>query len=150
MSGNFLWSGYLAAGADAIAQATLNSLADGSVILGAEIDNTSNKYPLCDVALGLASVTIASLNAYVMIYVVPYISGYPDFANGAVANYHHQYARCPIMVKAVSAAVATAHGEQIRLPPTKFKFAIRNGLGTAFPASGNTLVYQPYAEAYSG
>lgn len=151
MAGNIQWSGYRGSIANQLTT-ELNALADANVsALSAEIDNTSNKDTFADFQLDLASLTITSTNAFVTLFVVPTVDGtnYPDWTSGAVANYHQQYARGSAIVKNVSATTARVDIEEVRLPPGKFKVALRNGTGTALAASGSTLGMRTYSGAYS-
>jgi len=126
----------------------LNTLADGSVCaLSAEIDNSTNQHPFADFQLDLASLTISSTTAYVDVFAVPTVdaTNYPDWSTGAVASYHWAYKIGTILVKNVSSTTARANVQECRIPPGKFKVAVRNGVGASFAGSGNTLGMRTYA-----
>jgi hypothetical protein len=149
--GNLLWETYPAASANKLTT-ELNSLADGNVCaLGSEIDNSTNQHLYGDFQLDLASLTISSTSAYVDLYLVPTVDGtnYPDWSSGAVANYHQAYRAGTFLVKAVSATTARANAQEVRIPPGKFKPAVRNGTGAAFASSGNTVAMRSYSGSYT-
>lgn len=151
MAGNILLKGYNAAAASCLTT-ELNSLADAATsALGTEIDNTTNLNMMIDFELALASVTISSTTAYVVVYIVPTVDGtnYPDWGSSTYANYDAQYAVGTIAVKNVSSAAATAMLTGIPIGPGKFKVAARNMCGAAFASSGNTLKYRTYAASYT-
>jgi hypothetical protein len=149
--GNLLWLTYPAASSNKLTT-ELNSLADGSVTaLSAEIDNSTNQHMFADFQVDLASLTIGSTNAYVAVFIVPTVDGtnYPDWASGAIPNYAAQYQRAVGLVKNVSAAAARVDIEEVRIPPGKFKVALRNGVGAALASSGNTLAIRTYSNSYT-
>lgn len=151
MAGNILLKGYNASAADCLTT-ELNSLADAAISgLGTEIDNTTNLNMLIDFQVDLASVTISSTTAYVVVYVIPTLDGtnYPDWGSTTYANYDAQYAVGSIAVKNVSSAAAKAMLVGVEIGPGKFKCAVRNMTGAAFAASGNTLKYRTYAASYT-
>ncbi len=151
MPGNILLKGYTAAISSRLTT-ELNSLADGSVCaLSGGIDNTSNLDAFADFQLDLASLTITSTTAFVTLYLVPTVDGtnYPDFATGAVGNYHGQYAVGSFLVRNVSATTARAMLTGVPIPPGNFKVGVRNGVGAAFAASGSTLGSRTYANSYT-
>lgn len=151
MGGNLLWLTYPVASANVLTT-ELNSLADGSVTaLSAEKDNSSLQHLFADFQLDLASLTISSTAAFASIYIVPTVDGtnYPDWASGAIPTYAAAYFRGTIPIKNVSAATARANFEEVRIPPGKFKVAIRNGVGASFAASSNTLAMRSYSGSYT-
>lgn len=152
MAGDILLSGYTASLADCLTT-ELNSLADAAISgLGTAITNSSNLDMMIDFQIDLASLTISSTTAYVIVYLVPALDGtnYPDWGSTTYANYDAQYAVGPIAIKNVSAAAAKAVLEgTVRLGPGVYKAAVRNMTGAAFAASGNTLKYRTYAASYT-
>lgn len=151
MAGNILLKGYTAAISSKLTT-ELNSLADAATsALGTEIDNTTELDDTIDFQLDLASVTITSTSAYVVVYLVPTVDGtnYPDWGSSTYANYDAQYAVGSIAVKNVSAAAARANLVGIPIGPGKFKIAIRNMTGAALAASGNTVGIRKYASSYT-
>lgn len=151
MPGDILWSGYKAA-ASTVLSTELNSLANGQVCaLSSEIDNSTNKYLLADVVVSLASLTISSTTAFVVVYFVPAVDGtnYGDWASGAVGNYHSQYLASTLLVRNVSSAATRTIARMVPVPVGVFKVALLNQCGTALPSSGNTVALRYYNYAYS-
>jgi hypothetical protein len=124
---------------DAALSTGLNSLADGSSASSSAIANGTDKYPLMDVSILLASLTPGT-GGYVEIHVAPLLddgSSYPDiFAGG------------PTLVGAVSlktgASVKNAMICGIQIPPGDFKVALLNKAGASLAASGNTVKTRRY------
>ena len=151
MAGNNLWLTYPAAVANVLTT-QLNALADGSVTaLSSEIDNSTNQHLYCDFQVDLISLNIASTTAFLHIFIVPTVDGtnYPDWTSGAAATYHSAYLRGVILVQSGNSA-HRVNFEEIRIPPGKYKVAIRNGLGVAMATSdSSTVAARPYSVQYT-
>jgi hypothetical protein len=150
MAGNFRDSGYLASAFDGIATAALNSIADGSLAVGAEIDNSSNLYTLVDIALSLASAAFVA-SSYAKIFLIRSIDGsaYPPFTAGASPKLAEgDYLVGSIFFHAETIA-QLQHLYDVPLPPGKYKVGVINKCGVTWAASGNTLTLRPHAPAYT-
>ena len=146
----FTLTDYKVAIQTALSGSDINSLASGSAsVLSAEIDNSTTKYLYANMELNLASLT-PTAGGYVALYLVPAVDGtptYPTWDSGASpGTINNNYFVGSFSTKAATAAQRIVMRE-IQLPPGKFKFAVYNGCGYAFPASGNTLSWRPFNTA---
>lgn len=140
-------SGYKAAAQTALST-ELNSLADATwSSLSSEIDNSSNKYMLCDIEVVLASAAFTGSDSVVEIYLVPCMDGtnYPNFQASGTADEqeNNQY-----YVGSVTTSGATAAQRMVlrnvALPNGTYKFGVRNQTGVALASSGNTVKWRPH------
>lgn len=131
---------------------TLNSLADATTDLGAEINNESNLCTFMDLELTLASLDLSAQDApSVAIYMLECVDGGTDFDTGSDAV--SAEASVPPGDKIIAvfglrpgtgAEAKTAVKSLIPIPPGRFKLLVRNKAGVAFAASGNVLAYRTY------
>jgi len=129
---------------------TMASLADNEwTDLSDEIDNSSNKYMLCDIEVFLGSFTAGTTgDEAIEIYIVPSVDGtnYPDWTGNSTSdaqeNNNHFVGSVPI--KQSGAATKRAALRNVSLPNGTFKFGLRNRCNAALAASGSTLKYRPH------
>ena len=123
----------------------LNSLANGSNVLGAAIDNSSNKDLYADVEIYLASVDLsAQVNPAIYIWLVSRTNG-TDFEDGGAST---NPARAPdkiIPLRAVNGA-QRVFARGLLLTPDQGKLLIGNRAGAALAAASNTIKYMVYGE----
>lgn len=133
----------------AIAAADFNALADGALVLGPELDNSTNKYSMARIQFLMTTSTVSpSDGAQFVVYVIPANSdgSYPggEAGNAASAANHPplSYVRGAIGFR--SKATQSVSGTcDVPVPQGKFKFALRNSKvnGTsALPASSTNMV----------
>jgi len=149
--GSLLWLGYPGASANVLTT-ELNALDSTYVsVLSAEQDNSTNKYMFADFQVNLATLAVAS-GGFVQVFVIPSVDGstYPDWpgAKAAFADYMGQYARGSALVQPTSAA-HVVNIEEVRIPPGKYKIALRNACGVNFNATTNTLAQRTYSGSYT-
>lgn len=116
----------------------LNSLADDGVVLGAAINNSSNRDMMLKVQIQLASVDLsAQTSPGVVIRLIESIDG------GTV------YEDNDDMAYGFTLGIAETNAAHVRvgdlyIPPGYFKLAVVNNTGAAFASSGNVLSYAAY------
>jgi len=123
----------------------LNSLANGSNKIGAEIDNSTGLDMYVDVELNLAAQGSArSAGAYVPVFLIPTIDGtnytYGDDSTDPPA---HQQIGALLLDAATTARRVGL--QMMKVPPGKFKLLIMNETGQAFASSGTTFGYRLYS-----
>lgn len=122
-----------------------NSLADGSTTsLSDALSNdaaTTERELFANFRYTLAATSSRSAGAYIELFVVPEVGGTYGSIDGD-CKYGHTNARKPVDSSATAAREIIF--EKISLPNADFKVAIRNKVGVAFGASGNTLKYEAY------
>ena len=129
---------YSALSATTYESTDLNSLADEGVVLGAAINNSSNRDMLLMVEIYLASVDLsAKTNPCVLIRLMESIDGGTSYED------NDDQAYCITLPIAATNAAHRRIGH-IEIPPGYFKLAIVNETGAAFASSGNTFKYAPY------
>lgn len=110
----------------------LNSLADGSGVLGGALGNSdaTELDLLCDLELVLASLTPAA-DAYVECYLVPSIddANFGDTPGIHVGNFRIE----------TGTGAKRAFLLNVEVPPKDHKFYLVNQTGVALASSGNTL-----------
>ena len=132
--------------------ASLNSLANNALDLGAAIDNETNLCTFIDLELTLASLNLSSQSSpAVVVYLIESVDGGTDF--DTVTDAATTDATMPALDKICTmmglrpgsgAEAKLAVKSIIPIPPGRFKLAIRNKTGVAFGASGNKLAYRTY------
>jgi hypothetical protein len=137
------------AAAQTVLSTELNALSSGSRSgVGTESDNATDLYEYADIELALNSdVTCGAGSPYVKVYIVPATDGtnYPNPPSGSGAVPENYF------VGTISANASATFRRGILmgvvLPPSKFKVAIEQVLGVAFPATTNTVKLYRYNEA---
>jgi len=127
----------------------LNALANGAYTAASSaIDNTTLRHLYTALQLRLASLTPATGNTGISVYLLPCTdTTFPD-GGGAVVPGPENYVCC-------FAALSTGAGAKARdltglpVPPFAFKLVALNGAGVSLAASGNTLAYRLYSEQSS-
>ena len=131
---------------------TLNSLADDTLDLGAEINNETNLAIYMDLELTLASLDLSSqTNPSVEAYLIESVDGGTDFetvTDGSSTDAAHPPADkllCTFGLRTGSASEAKlAIKSMLLIPPGRFKIALINRTGVAFASSSNALSYRTY------
>jgi hypothetical protein len=130
-----------------VAGASLNALADGSGVIGSEIDNTSARKTLMDIWLKVdTNITSVGTDSRVDLYLIPAPDGtnYPDPPGATPADITPNYYVGSISsVKRDGSVTNFTSGvlRGVQIPPWKFKIAMFNELGAALPSNANTLLY---------
>lgn len=143
---SFLWS--TPGTADTlVAGASLNALADGAGVIGAEIDNSTDRKTLMSVRLVVdTDITAVGADARVDLYMIVAEDGtnYPDPPGSTAADVPQAYFVGSISsVKRAGTVTNFLSGHTRRpiiIPPRKFKIIPFNELGAAFPANNNTVL----------
>jgi len=116
----------------------LDALADDGVILGAAINNSSNRDMMLKVQIQLASVDLsAQTSPGVIIRLIESLDG------GTVYEDNDDQAYGISLPVAETSAAHVRIGD-LYIPPGYFKLAIVNKTGAAFAATGNVFSYAPY------
>jgi plasmid stabilization system protein ParE len=145
-------SGYLATAITVAFNGTqvLNSLTDNEwTSLSDEIDNTTNKYPYCDIDLVLGSAAFATPDCGIEVYFVPTVDGtnYPDWSDNATTdfpeNMHYYVAFLPVKASTSAKRIVSSSQSDIEFPQGKFKVGIRSRANVNIAGSGNTLYLRP-------
>ncbi len=113
----------------------LDALAIDGVVLGAAIDNGTNRHFWCKVEVSLSSADLsAQVSPGVVFRLIESLGGtlYEDNDDKAYA--------ITIPVAATSAAHLKVSG-RIQIPPGNFKLALVNKTGVIFDATDNVLTY---------
>lgn len=140
MANEHNWTG-LTTAAEAIATAALNSLADGSGVLGADLGAKDDFYVRMEFYLASLDLS-AQDNPAVYVYFVLSDDVGTTFEDGAAAVEPAKRPDVIIPLREVNAAQRVMI--DAIFPPENFKALIFNHTGAAFPASGNTLYYSPF------
>jgi hypothetical protein len=129
---------------EAIATASLNSLANTSAVTGSAIDNSSSKNLFMQIELYLASVDLsAQTNPGVDVYLLTSLDGTNFDDDDTTGTY-----ALTIPVAATNATHRKMSGV-IQIPPGKFKVKVVNSTGAALASSGNTVKFQTFGYAAS-
>ncbi len=116
----------------------LNALADAGVVLGAAINNSTNRDMLLKVQIQLASVDLsAQTSPGVRIRLIESIDG------GTVYEDNDDQTWGIVLPVAATNAAHVRVGD-LYIPPGYFKLAVVNETGAAFAATVNVLSYAPY------
>jgi hypothetical protein len=142
---NFVWS--TPGSAEALfTGASLNALADGAGVIGAEIDNSSDRKTLMDIrAVVDTDVVSVGTDARLDFYLIPAVDGtnYPDPPGATAADVTATYFVGSISsVKRNSTVTNFLSGtlRAVMIPPYRFKIIVFNELGAALPANANTVI----------
>lgn len=131
---------------------TLNSLADDTLDLGAEINNETNLAQYMDIEIHLASINLsAESNPSVVIYLIESIDGgttYDTAVDASSSDAAHPATDKVLTIcgfrLGTAGEVKNAIKSRLSIPPGRFKLAVLNKTGQAFAASDNTLKYRTY------
>ena len=116
----------------------LNSLADDGAVLGAAINNSSNRDMFLKVQIQLASVDLsAQVGPCVRIRLIESIDGGTVYEDNDSTAYG-------ITLPVAATSAAHVRIGMLMIPPGYFKLAVVNETGAALAASGNVLSYAPY------
>jgi hypothetical protein len=124
----------------------LNSISSNNAIMSDLIvGNASNLDLFCDVSLIMGSVTTVG-SPFIGISLCPLLHDATTFGDGRTS-----FSGPPpstyfegVIVVALGTIAPSGGITGIRMPPTNFKFAVHNGLGTPFASSGNAMQYKTY------
>lgn len=141
------WSGALTS-RGSVLTTQLNTLTNGSLCsAGSAYDNTSNldRWGWVEFAGG-GSIT-PTAGAYISVYIVtaPGGTNYDDAASSTNPGTHQLVAVLSVQTGAHTVRAISA--VPFALPPTLFKFVLKNGTGVSLTASGNTLTLYTGNEA---
>lgn len=142
---NFLWS--TPGSADTlITGANLNALADGSGLVGAEIDNSTDRKTHMEIWVKTdTDLTSSGSDARLDFYLIAASDGtnYPDPPLTTAADVPESYFVGSISSLKRGGTVTNFTSGQltIQIPPRKFKIIAFNELGVALPSNNNTLMY---------
>jgi len=140
---NFLWS--TPGSADTlVAGSGLNALADGAGVIGAEIDNASDRKTHMELWFKVdTDRTSVGTDARLDFYLIDAPDGttYPDPPGTTAADVTESYYKGSISsVKRGGTVTNFTSGHlTIAIPPRKFKIVAFNKLGVALPSNNNTL-----------
>lgn len=117
--------------------------------LSDEIDNTTNKYPYCDIDLVLGSAAFTGADCGMEIYFVPTVDGtnYPDWTGDSTADApeqaHHYVTFLPLKASTSAKRTVSSSQADIEYPQGKFKVGVRSRANVNLATSGNTLYLRP-------
>lgn len=121
----------------------LNSLADGSNAISAEIANETDLDMFADFELNVTFGTAPAGEQAVELYLIPALDG-TNYADGSGSVDPAKALLAGVFeVRAVTSAQRVGVWG-VRLPPSDFKVLVINEAGQAFPASGSTVQYRRY------
>ncbi len=132
-----------------VASTELNSLANAALALGADYDNSTGLYLYGLFELNVTFGSNPTAGNTVDLYIIPAPDGtnYDDAVTGAAGTAPITSYVGGFPLRAVTTAQKVPLGlglTLVNLPPTKFKVAVKNGSGQAFPSSGSTIKMIPY------
>ncbi len=146
-------SGYLASpisiawsSGQALNSATDNEYTD----LSDEVDNSTNKYPRCDIEIVLASAAFTGTDSGIEIYLMPAIDGtnYPTWTGNGTSDEQENNG---FYVGFVSTTGTTTSQRMvfrdIDLPNGKYKWGFRNRGNVSLVSSGNSASFRPHGSA---
>lgn len=140
---NFLWS--TPGSADTlVAGASLNALADGAGVVGAEVDNSGDRKTHMEIWFRVdTDRASAGTDARLDFYLIdaPDGSTYPDPPGSTAADVTESYYKGSIAsVKRGGTVTNFTSGHlTVAIPPRRFKLVVFNELGVALPSNNNTL-----------
>jgi hypothetical protein len=141
---DFLWD--TPGTADTLATgASLNALADGSGVVGSEVDNSSDRKTMMDIWFKVdTDRTSSGTDARVDFYLIPAPDGtnYPDPPGSTAADITGTYYIGQISSVKRNNTVTNFTSGALRgvvIPPFKFKVVVFNELGVALPSNNNTI-----------
>lgn len=130
---------------------TLNSAADNEYTdLSDEVDNSTNKYPRCDVEIVLASAAFSGADSGIEVYIIPSMDGtnYPTWTgNGTTDEQENNGFFVGFATTTGTTAAQRMVLRDIELPNGKYKWAFRNRGNVALAASGNSASFRPHGAA---
>jgi len=134
------WTG-LTTAAEAIAGASLNSLADEAGLLGSDLGANDDFYVRLEVLI--ASVDLSAQdNPAIYIYYIKSDDNGTTFEDGSASIEPARRPDVIIPLREVSAAQRVMI--DALFPPENFKVLYWNKTGAALAASGNTIFYSPF------
>lgn len=122
----------------------LNSLASGSSVLSAAIDNSSDRHMFMDLEMYVTYGVAPSATGRCVIYIASSVDGsnYADMVSGSEPN-NLVVATIPLRPVTSAQRLVT---RRVLMPPGLFKLALKNIAGQTMAASANTLKYIQYDE----
>jgi hypothetical protein len=146
-------SGYLATAISIVwtsGQSLASLTSTEYTILSDEVDNSTNKYPRCDVEIVLASAAFTGAGSGMEVYIIPSVDGtnYPTWTGDGTAD--EQENNGFIVGFATTTGTTAAQRMVIRnidLPQGKYKWGFRNRTGVNLAASGNSATFRPHGAA---
>ncbi len=132
--------------------ATLNSLANNVIDIGAAIDNTSNLCTFMDLEVMLASADFSAMvNPAIYIYMFESVDGGTDYdtnEDGVSASTDIPTADKIVAILSfridTGAEAKVMIKSMIPIPPGHFKLGFMNKSGMALAAANNTFAYRTY------
>lgn len=124
------WTSYLTTG--------LNSLGNGSSVLGAAIDNTSNLNLLLDISVILGSIN-PSGTPYLELRIEELLGDGSTYSDDVGSNWSGRIE--------LTTGSSAKNGHCVGIPLTlgQFKVRVYNRSGVSLASSGNTLYYRTYS-----
>jgi hypothetical protein len=146
-------SGYLAT-AISIAWSsgqTFDSATDNEYTdLSNEVDNSTNKYPRCDLEIVLGSAAFTGTDSGIEVYIVPSVDGtnYPTWTgNGTTDEQENNGFFVGFASTTGTTAAQRMVIRDINLPNGKYKWAFRNRGNVTLASSGNSASFRPHGAA---
>lgn len=133
-----------AAQSEVIATAALDGDTDGTLTVGSEIDNATDKYLHAAVELALGSINPAG-TPYVEVYVFYALDG-TNYEDNSASLSHALVATLPVTTGSSAKAVSSRRFEIL---PFKFKVAVRNKTGQTLATGGNSVQLSRWNEDIS-
>jgi hypothetical protein len=116
--------------------------------LSDEIDNSTNKYYLCDLEIELASAAFAGTDSTIECYLVPCVDGtnYPNWMGDVTTDRqeNNQYF-VGVGVTSGSTVAQNITVRNIQLPPGKYRWGFRNRANVSLAGSGNVIGWRPHS-----
>ena len=123
----------------------LNSMADGVRVLSATIDNSTALNFFEDLVLSISNIGGSrDVGAIVELFLLEALDD-TNFVDGGVSIEPAQSDLVGVFNIRTSTAAQIHVIRGVELPPTKFKYLVKNKTGKALSVIGNTLERRPYA-----
>ena len=143
---DFTHSGYKAVAFNALTTEldALAVTAGTQSTLGAEIDNSTNKYLLAEAEFLAGGTYTPTANGYIELWLLRAMDG-TNYEDGSASIVPARRPDLIIPVRAGTTITPRALASGLVIPPGKYKALAGNRTGATLPATGNVIALRPYS-----